>query len=97
MSTAEAIMWRPWLRSCWWNLISARFIASIHLLLAASPSDYVKHVMQAVRLYNEVLQGHYLSPNEQDNVRKMLVAAKTTVGEARRNQSAVTREVDRVL
>ncbi|KAJ0379340.1 hypothetical protein COL26b_002509 [Colletotrichum chrysophilum] len=42
-------------------------------------------------------RGHYLSPNEQDNVRKVLVEAETASGEARRNQSAVTREVDRVL
>ncbi|KAJ3962208.1 hypothetical protein N0V92_001033 [Colletotrichum tropicale] len=69
----------------------------MHLLLAASPTDCVEHGEQAVRLYNEVLQQPDLPPIEQAHVRKMLVAAKTTVGEARRDQSAVTREVDRVL
>lgn len=75
---------------------SSVYRAGMHLLLAASPSDYVEHGEQAVRLYNEVFQRPDLSSNEQDNVRKMLAAAETALDEARHNQSAVTREVDKI-
>ncbi|KAI8316579.1 hypothetical protein K4K59_013004 [Colletotrichum sp. SAR11_240] len=71
--------------------------AGMHVLLAASPTDCVEHGEQEVRLRNEVLQRPDLPLNDQANVRKILVAAETASGEARRDQSAVTREVDKIL
>lgn len=69
--------------------------AGMHLLLAASPTDYVEHAR--VRLYNEVLQRHDLTANDQASVRKMLGAAETALVKARRDQSAIALEVDKIL
>lgn len=71
--------------------------AGMHLLLAASPTDYVEHARQAVRLYNKVLQRHDLTANDQASVRKMLGAAETALVKARRDQSAIALEVDKIL
>ncbi|EQB55575.1 hypothetical protein CGLO_04489 [Colletotrichum gloeosporioides Cg-14] len=69
----------------------------MHLLLAASSTDYVELVKQSVRLYNELFQESDLSPDEQHNVCKLLVAAEIASGEARRDQSAVTCDIDKIL
>ncbi|GJC85481.1 hypothetical protein ColLi_08319 [Colletotrichum liriopes] len=71
--------------------------ACMHLLLAASPSDYVEHAKDAVRLYSEVLQEFEHTPQQRANVEKMLDAAKSALRKARADQSAIDREVENLI
>ncbi|KAJ0159354.1 hypothetical protein CTA2_9878 [Colletotrichum tanaceti] len=77
--------------------LSSLHQACMHLLLAASPHDYVHHAKEAVRLYSEVLQEFEHTPQQQANVEKMLDAAKSALREARRDQSAYDREVNKLI
>ncbi|KAK2031153.1 hypothetical protein LX32DRAFT_650960 [Colletotrichum zoysiae] len=67
--------------------------ACMHLLLAASPYEFVHHAKEAVRLYSQVLEKFEHTPDQQANTEKMLEAANNALRKARSDQSAIDREV----
>ncbi|KAI8255105.1 hypothetical protein K4K58_005848 [Colletotrichum sp. SAR11_239] len=71
--------------------------AGMHLILAGGTTDFVGHALEAVRLYNEVLQQPELTDNDRDIIRRMVDQSETALAEARSDKVAHQREVDEYL
>ena len=69
----------------------------MHLLLVMSPYNYLEHAQEAVRLYNEIGTRTNMTAIEKEYIGKLLTDANNMLNSARRDQTRIDREVQRIL
>lgn len=70
--------------------------AGMHMRLATSETDFVHHRLKAVRLFGEALQGE-MTASQRASLEYWHPEAKKLLEEARSDQSAITREINKKL
>jgi len=71
--------------------------AGMHMLLSTTPSEYVEHGLEAVRLYGDILQRQDLNPARRANIEKLHRQAQALLDKARHDKAEIAGRINDML